>query len=146
MWVGLKRILSTLFLLIILSYNSLCLGDTDFFAIMDGYVQNTIDCNNIEPVDLKASGTESNEYSLVIDFREGNNNILFIQGEKCRVYYPIGDEELLCALFKFISLHDDISQLLPADSILEIEVFLSDDKDRIVISKDTVNNMYSWIE
>lgn len=120
--------------------------ETDFFTIMDGYVRNSIDCNDIEPVDLKASGTEPNEYSIVVDFREGNNNILFIHGEKCRVFYPIGDEELLSALFKFISWYDDISKLLPATSTLEIEVFLSDDKDRIVISEDTINKSYYWVQ
>ena len=141
-----KRILSIIILLIFLANNSVALGETDFFAIMDGYVRSAVDCTNIEPVDLNASGTKQKEYSIVIDFREGNNNILLLQENKCRVFYPISDEELLCALFKFISLYDEISSLLPVDGILEIEVFLSDDKERLIISKDTMDTIYSWIE
>ena len=138
-----KRILSMLVLLLISFNLSVALGENDFFDSVDEYVRIAIDCSNIEPINLSASHTKPNEYTILVDFREGNNNILLIHDEKCRIYYPVGDDELLSALFRFISSYEEIKNIIPVDGDLIIETFLSNDK-RIIVSKGIVDTYYSW--
>ena len=142
-----RRIEILLFLLLIIN-NTFALGesDTHFFDLMEEYVKSFIDCSNIDPVDLHATSTDPKVYTMIFDFREGNNNIMSLHNEKCRIYYPVKDDELLSALIQFVPKFEEIEGHIPEDGVFEVEVYLSDDKEKIVISRDTdFAHLYSWI-
>ncbi len=69
---------------------------------------------------------------------------MLIHDEKCRIYYPVRDEELLCALYRFITSYEEIRNLIPVDGDLIIEAFLSDDT-KIIVSKGIIDTYYSWM-
>ncbi len=142
-----RRIISTMVLLMFfcLQVIPLAFADSTFFSVSDLYLEKVIDLSDRQNVEMSASGYNPDIYIISFDFTDGNQTIIAIDGDRCKVYYFFEDEELWNIAFFMITQFKAIESQLPTGKALQYELRFSE-TDKLFITSDTLNKNYSWIK
>lgn len=138
-----KIIISIIILTIIIQTMSFAFADNSFFAISDVYLERAIDLSDRQNVEMSASGYNPDINTISFDFTDGNQTIIAIDGDKCKVYYFFEDEELWSIVFFMITQFKAIESQLPEGKALQYELRFSE-TDKLFITSETLSKNYSW--
>ena len=142
-----KRIVFTLILLVVFCTQALsfAFADESFFLLSDLYLQKAVDLSDRENVEMSASGYNPDINNISFDFTDGNQTIIAIDGDRCKVYYFFEDEELWNVAFFMITQFKAIESQLPEEKALQYELRFSE-TDKLFITSETLSMNYSWIQ
>ena len=138
-----KRMMVAILILFSIQIATFASADSIFFSLSDLYLQKAIDFSNRENVEMSASGYNPDINIISFDFTDGNQTIIAIDGDRCKVYYFFEDEELWNIAFFMITQFKAIESQLPAEKVLQYELRFSE-TDKLFITSDTMSKYYSW--
>lgn len=118
---------------------------SDFLLIAEDYINQTLDMTDKKNAVLSASGYDPSYCILLFNFGDGDQCISAIDGDKCKLFYFIDDDEMMSALFQMIIWFKDIEASLPSGKKLQYKLRFSDEEIHIITS-ETMSKYYSWIK
>ena len=139
-----KRIVaSTLCVILFFSYTQ-AFAESDFLQLADSYIQKAVDCSEKESAVLSASGYDPALCIISFDFTDGNQTIIAIDDDECKVFYFFDDNEMMSVLFQMITRFDEIELLLNTGKSLQYEMRFSETEIHYITAK-TIDSYYSWL-
>ena len=120
-------------------------ADSSFLQLADSYIHKVADCLEKESAVLSASGYDSTICIVSFDFTDGNQSIVAIDGNECKVFFYFDDNELMSALFQMITMFDDIEAQLTDGKSLQYEMRFSDTEIHFITS-ETIRDYYNWLD
>lgn len=140
-----KRIVTLILCAILIcSYTQAC-AESDFFQLVDSYIHIVADCSDKESVVMSASGYDPALCIISFDFTDGNQSIVAIDGDECKVFYFFDDNELMSILFQMITIFDEIEAQLTDGKSLQYEMRFSDTEIHY-ITYEIIRNYYNWFD
>lgn len=128
---------------------SLCFSaanaDDSFLDISEKYITEFSDMSDKMSFSPSVSNSSDDTYEILFDFREHNEQIIAIQGDKARAFVIYKDpQEQLSVLFHMITKFKDIESAVPDGMSLAYRVWLSEAKE-FYITLDTIDKYYLWL-
>lgn len=140
-----KRAISFLMAIMLLTIVFPASADEAFLDFADTFLLELFDVSQKQSFVLSASGTSPQYSSIYFDFTDGNQTILSIDGDKCKVYAFFEDDELLSVLFRMIQRFDYIENQMTNGKKLEFEIKFAED-DKLVLHSDSIRQYFAWLE
>lgn len=140
-----KRVICLLIAMMIMTIMLPASADEAFLDFADTFLLELFDATQKQSFVLSASGTSPLYSSVYFDFTDGNQTILSIDGDKCKVYAFFEDDELLSILFRMIQMFDNIESQMTNGKKLEFEIKFAED-DKLVLHSDNIQQYFSWLE
>lgn len=114
-----KKVISFIIAMMILIITLPASADQMFLDFADTFLLELFDSSQKQSFVLSASGTSPEYSSIYFDFTDGNQTILSIDGDKCKVYAFFEDDELLSILFQMIQKFNNIESQMTSGKKLE---------------------------
>ena len=118
-------------------------SEEDIFSVSDEFLALASDLSEKESVVMSSSGYPESIFIISFDFTDGNQTIIAIAGEKCKVYYFFEDNELMSVLFQMILHFTEIESQIPEGHSLQYEIRFSETEIHH-ITPETISKYYSW--
>ena len=119
-------------------------ADDSFLQLADSYIRKVADCSNKESVVMSASDYDPAFCIISFDFTDGNQTIIAIDGDECKVFYFFDDNEMMSVLFQMVTMFDEVEAQLTNGKQLQYEMRFSETEIHHITAK-TMKEYYLWI-
>ena len=137
-----KRFL-LMFIAAILAWTGLSSAEGSFLDTAEEVLASITDLSDKQVFTLQASGYSPDLCIVQFDFTEGNQTIVAVEGDRCRLFFFFEDEELLSLLYRMIAAFDALEKQLPAGKKLQYDVRFSEE-ETCPITGSTIAEHFSW--
>lgn len=135
-----KFIALLLMVVMVFSFNA-SVAESSFLELAEDYLRGVVDFSDKNSASPSASGYDPSLCIISFDFTDGNQTIVAIDADECKVFYFFDDNELMSALFQMITRFDEIDAQLTDGKRLQYEMRFSETEIHHITAK-TMNTYY----
>ena len=138
-----KTVFISVLSILVLACSS-AITEEDIFSVSDRFLGLATVLSEKDSAVMSSSGYPDDEMIFSFDFTDGNQTIIAIAGEKCKVYYFFEDDELMSTLVQMLHKFPEIESLLPEGWSLQFEMRFSETEIHHITS-ETIEKYYAWM-
>jgi len=121
-----------------------CAGaENSFLDSAETMLRSIADFSEKQVFSLGATGYNPDQCLLSFDFTEGNQTVIAVQGDQCRVFYKFEDHELMSLYFRMIMKFEELEKNIPSGKMLRYQVKFSEE-EVYSITRTVIEKYYSW--